>query len=763
LGKRHPDVAVALGNLGLLFTVLGDHAAAEPLLREALRISRAVFGERHPATATTLSRLAGLYRAMGRYADAERQYTKAMAIERKVLPADHPLLAGNLHNLAALRLEMGNPAAAVPLLQRAMEVQQAAGDANNPDRANSLYLLAWARAATLDTGQALELLQQAAVIDDRMIGQVFSIGSEVQRMAYASEIWARCAFHLPLLLEQADRRAAGNTGLDLILRRKALVAESLAMQRTAALGGHYPDLAPQLQELDSLRMRIAARTLGGGGAERYGNARLLEAWIARMERLEVELARQIPEMTLQQQMRAADRRSVAAALPGEAALVEFVRFVPFDFRAVAGRGDRQRRPARYVAFVLAADAPDDVQMLDLGTADQIDGLVAAFRESITGAEGRAGRGAGVTPGERDPTDTRSAIVAAFRDVVASQEPDGPPPSATGEEIRAALIDPLLAALDGRKRLVLAPDGDLTRLPFEVLPLDGASRLIDLYEISYVATGRDVLRFGTGTGGRPGAPVVAADPAFDLGISPDQASPALFRRLAGTRAEGEQVAAMLGVQPILADAVLETRLKAERGPSILHLATHGFFLPDRPQGPNAEPVAPELLAAFGSGFGRLAGRRIANPLLRSGLALAGANTWLSRGDPPPEAEDGLLMAEDVTGLDLLNTELVVLSACDTGLGDIRAGEGVFGLRRAFVQAGAKTLVMSLWKVPDRETQELMVDFYERTLRGEPRAEALRSAQLTLKARNPHPLYWGAFICQGDPGPVSNEIRKRSRSK
>jgi CHAT domain-containing protein len=153
--------------------------------------------------------------------------------------------------------------------------------------------------------------------------------------------------------------------------------------------------------------------------------------------------------------------------------------------------------------------------------------------------------------------------------------------------------------------------------------------------------------------------------------------------------------------------------------------------------------------------RLFGQRLENPLLRSGLALAGANSWLKGKTLRPEAEDGLLTAEDVAGLDLLDTELVVLSACDTGRGEVHVGEGVFGLRRAFVLAGAKTLVMSLWKVPDQATRELMVDFYQRILAGTPRAEALRAAQRTLKARPAyaHPRFWGAFICQGDPSPLS----------
>ena len=135
-------------------------------------------------------------------------------------------------------------------------------------------------------------------------------------------------------------------------------------------------------------------------------------------------------------------------------------------------------------------------------------------------------------------------------------------------------------------------------------------------------------------------------------------------------------------------------------------------------------------------------------------MAAANTWLEGSEPPEEAEDGLLTAEDVTGMDLLATEMVVLSACETGLGRVHVGEGVYGLRRAFVLAGAKTLVMSLWKVPDQETQELMEDFYQRLWEGQPRAEALREAQLDMKDKHPdEPLYWGAFICQGDPGPLT----------
>jgi CHAT domain-containing protein len=140
-----------------------------------------------------------------------------------------------------------------------------------------------------------------------------------------------------------------------------------------------------------------------------------------------------------------------------------------------------------------------------------------------------------------------------------------------------------------------------------------------------------------------------------------------------------------------------------------------------------------------------------------------NTWLAAGEPPAEAEDGVITAEDVSGLDLLATEMVVLSACETGLGEIRTGEGVFGLRRAFAVAGAKTLIMSLWKVPDQQTQELMEELYRHIIDGRPRAEALRAAQLKIRAKYPDPRDWGAFVCQGDPSPLATTLGAASGSQ
>ena len=209
-------------------------------------------------------------------------------------------------------------------------------------------------------------------------------------------------------------------------------------------------------------------------------------------------------------------------------------------------------------------------------------------------------------------------------------------------------------------------------------------------------------------------------------------------LPGTAQEAKAIAPLLGTQPVTRAHATETALKQVHQPSVLHVATHGYFLPDQPE---------ERNTGLDQGFSSdrpLPAPRTENPLLRSGLALAGANRLQSG------TEDGLLTALEASGLDLWGTQLVVLSACETGIGNVQTGEGVYGLRRALVNAGAETQVMSLWKVDDAATRDLMVDYYRRLQAGEGRSEALRQAQLAMlhsKDRR-HPYYWASFIVSGD---------------
>ncbi|HSR11422.1 MAG TPA: CHAT domain-containing tetratricopeptide repeat protein [Thermodesulfobacteriota bacterium] len=723
-----PDFALSLNNLALVYKETGKYTAAEPLFRRALEIRRETLGEQHPEYAQALDNLGTLYWAQGKYGEAKPLLREAHERIEKALGETHPDRAKSLNSLAVFCFSTGDYESAEPLLRQAPEITRKAFGEGHPYYAAGLQNLAVLCAATGRESEALRLMQEAAGVADGVMGQVFCIGSESLRMAYMATLRNSLCSLLSLLLDSfPDSREGARTGLDLVLHRKAIGAEALAAQRDAVLGGRYPALQARLQALLTWRRRIAEKTLSGPGPEGpEAHRKMLAAWTDEKERLEEELAREIPEMNLEKKLRVADRKALARALPAGAALVEFLRVDVVDFKAVPGKGESQWKPARYLAFVLPAGEPDNVTMVDLGEAEPLERLIRRFRTSVDGGERNLIPAPRQRPGEAEK----------------------------GAELQRALFGPLLPALGTRRRIILAPDGDLTRLPFEVLPTGGDRRLVDDYHLSYVAVGRDLLRPGASVPRERAVSLVIADPDFDLGVTgapgpatPGRQSRALdralcFNPLPGTRAEGEHVAARLGVRPHCGDGALKARLRSIPPPRILHIATHGFFLEDQ---------TPDLETAQ-AGLGRLS-HALENPLLRSGLALAGANTWLRNKPLPPEAEDGLLTAADVSGLDLLGTELVVLSACDTGLGTVQIGEGVLGLGRAFVLAGAKTLVMSLWKVPDRQTQEFMDDFYRRLLSGEGRADALRGAQLAMKERYPDTLHWGAFVCFGDPAPLS----------
>jgi tetratricopeptide (TPR) repeat protein len=801
LGDQHPETAISMNNLSALYRAMGDYVLAEGHALGALEINRKVLGGEHPRTVTGMHNLAGLYRAMGRGVAAEPLYRQALeitgrtlgkrhphfvqslnslaalhysrhnfvealplfeearAIRRNILGSDHPFVANTLNNLALTRCAIGDNAAAEPLLREAIRIWKRSLGADHPDLATGIANLARVLAALDRPREALRQIGRLVAVLDRVIGRVFSVSSERRRMAYLATIRRALDLSISLiLLDHPIQPELAALGLDLVFRRKGLGAEALATQRDAILGGRHLDLVEALRAWTLLRQQIASKALAGPGRGSIEMHRQeLAEWEARREELEARLARKIPEMNMARRFDAADRRAIAGALPAKSVLVEFFRYEMFNFAAVPARGDASWGPAHYLAFILQAGKPETVNVVELGPSAPIDQMVGRLRSAITGENDSArARGEQQTVAQKnDKVIVRHA--RPLNDAATSTVAE------VGRTVCAAVFEPILPYLVGT-RLFLAPDGDLARLPFEVLPIRGNRCVIDDYRISYLAVGRDAVHFDIPCFTQPADPLVLADPDFDLTAAgaPAETSPEPERRsrdfrgahlwfgeLPGTRTEGNEVSRLLGVSPLLGTFALEGRLKASRSPRILHLASHGFFLPDQAGGSTAKADEADGL----SGVDRLL--RLEDPLLRSGLALAGANTWLAGGMLPAEAEDGILTAEDVVGLDLVDTELVILSACETGLGQIQIGEGVFGLRRAFVLAGAKTLVMSLWKVPDQATQELMVDFYRRILRGETRAAALREAQLSTRKKYPHPLFWAAFICQGDPGPLLSQ--------
>lgn len=669
----------------------GSHEEALPIAQLAVDSARRAVGETHPSFAVSLKRLAWLHEEMGQQTQAEPLHRQAQniydsySIERSEAP---PVVAANLNSLALLCLSLGK------------------------------------------VEDALQNSIQSTTVSNDAIGQVFSQGSEKQWLSYLQTVYTHSdMFHTLLSQHFATRVDAVQAGFNLVLRRKALVAEGTVIQRDALLSGRYPDLVPKQKALDRLIQQIGEKRLAGTddeGEKRYQQK--LAEWGQQQDEMQADISRHIPEMNIGSRLQGVSVAAVARALPPKTALIEFIRFNIVDFKFMLVHG-ASVSPSRYLAFILHADQPNSATLIDLGESEPIEQLLAALRTTIT----REAEDRGLYYGDETPDDHLNL-------------------EKNGRSLREKIFDPLLSALDGCHRLFISPDGDLSRLPFEILPLADDQCLINTYEISYLSAGRDLLRLADATSLAATRPVIVAAPDYDLALnqiaSQNDSSATLskhrsrglvrsdlhFTPLHGARKEGEQLSKLLQVRALLGAAATESKLKSYRSPYILHIATHGFFLP-----------------AQADEMGRFT-QNIENPLLRSGLALAGANTWHKQEQLPADAEDAMLNGADVLGMDLQGTEMVVLSACETGLGEIQAGEGVFGLRRAFVLAGAKTLIMSLWKVPDQQTQELMVDFYEHVLAGMPRAEALRQAQLTMKQKHSNPRYWGAFICQGASDPL-----------
>ncbi|MGH8549930.1 MAG: CHAT domain-containing protein [Methylococcales bacterium] len=571
-----------------------------------------------------------------------------------------------------------------------------------------------------------------------------------------------CANYYALVQRCAGKDSAAVAELySFILRYKTIGAELSALQRSAVLGGRHPHLRAQLDEYNTLSEKIVRSLMAVAGKP---DPRLPE-WQARKGRLEKELANQIPEMDLDQQMRGVDVKIIAQQLPADTLLIEYLKIPTVDLTAVESRGEKRIQPDRYIAFVVVAGAPEQLAMVDLGLAEAIDRLVMLYRTQLT-ARGYAQKGL---------------------EVADSEEPAEPESRATGVRLRALVLDPLFPS-DGPwpagTRLLIAPDGELSQLPFESLPVGDGQYFWTDYRVSYLGCGRDLLRWRLETSHRAGPPLVIADPDFDFPAQGGEPNGEPFGRLPASRKEGEIVAIMLRVPPWFGDQASKERLKRQRSPAILHIATHGFYLPKEEKDRQKQTPA---------WIGKL--ERLEDPLLRSCLAFAGAN---HAGSCPADADDGLLTAAEVMNMDLVATQLVVLSACETGLGEIQVGEGVLGLRRAFNIAGAGAIIMSLWKVSDLATAILMRSLYQNLLSGMDKDEALRSAQdyvRTVKLSElrrrwssgdmqelrsadhdsirgeldaivpmpdasipfAHPRYWGAFIIQGDLRPLTGLSR------
>ncbi|MEO1131557.1 MAG: CHAT domain-containing protein [Cyanobacteria bacterium J06639_1] len=693
----HPDIAISLNNLAFLYDNLERYDEAQPLHREALAMLQRLFEGDRPEVATSLNNLAASYSNAGRFDEAEPLYLQALEMRQRLFEDGHPDIALSYNNLASLNVNLGRYDESARLFERSLEMMQARFPDAHPWVAFNLSNLAAVYEATGEYARSLDLSLRAADVEEQMLAANLVTGSERQKRQFLNLFRRRThsaiSFHLQSV---PSDRAAAELAFTTLLRRKGRVLDVMSASLTRVRQTLNPDDRERFDRLSQLYERISSLKAGAEGERDR-----LEDLEAEAEALQKDLFDR--SAALRRELTPVNIDDVREALPEDAALIEFVEYAPFNARARL-RSKRYGAP-RYAAYILLPDGT--LHWQELGDAAVIDEAIRNFHLNLR----------------------RSW-------------------EASGRDLYDRLFAPLESKLGDATHLLLAPDSALNLLPFAALIDPDNDYLIERYRLTYLTSGRDLLRLETAPDPLT-PPLLLADPVFEstrptmLAPNPErqQRSASLtdvsFGALTYAREEAEAIAPLFpGLRTLTGTAATENALKQARRPQFLHVATHGFFEGDRQAiEPQDSDLTPEPY-------------RGENPLLLSGLALAGFN------DRSSGSEDGVLTALEVSGLDLRGTELVVLSACDTGLGNIESGEGVYGLRRAFALAGAQSQVMSLWNVDDESTKDLMVKFYQHLQAGEGRSEALRQVQLDMLA-DPYwesPYFWAAFIPTGDWQPL-----------
>jgi len=737
LGAEHPDVAQSLNNLATLYYSQGNYSKAEPLLLRANAIYEKVLGAEHPDVAQSLNNLATLYYSQGNYSKAEPLLLRANAIYEKVLGAEHPDVAQSLNNLAELYRTQGNYSKAEPLYLRALAIFEKVLGKEHPNVALSLNHLAELSWSQGDITRATDFLTRGLEIEEKNLQLIYAVGSEQRKQNYAQTFTASSDATITLALQQSKNPTLAKLAATTVLRRKGRVLDAMTdtVQILRSQLEDNPETKKLFDQYLDVQQQLANLVYRGQGEEKFEiYKQQIQQLETQKERLEEQVS--VRSAEFRQEIIPVELADIQAQIPPDAAMVEIVQYKPFN--PTAKKDSEAWAKPRYAAVVLRAIGQP--QWVDLGDAATIDKSVASFRRVLAPGSVGSERGIDVTP------DGKSQV-SRLQEVA--------------RNLDKQVMEPLRPLLGDARHLLLSPDGQLNLIPFEALKDEQNQYLVEKYSFSYLTTGRDLLRLDT-TAKQLTNPVVFADINYDQQQTVVASNSTIkmrgsenkrsadfadltFPPLAATLPESQEIKKIFPqTDVLLGEKAIETAIKQIQNPQILHLATHGFFLADEEK-PTISPAINQL----NNQLQQPQYLNLENPLLRSGLALAGFNSRQNK-QSDNNTEDGVLTALEVAGLNLRGTQLVVLSACETGLGNVKTGDGVYGLRRALVIAGSQSQLLSLWKVADDGTKDLMVEYYQKIKAGKGRHEALREVQLEFlnSTEYQHPYFWASFIPSGN---------------
>jgi CHAT domain-containing protein/tetratricopeptide (TPR) repeat protein len=744
----HPDLAPSINNLATFLQARGEHARAEPLYREALDMRRALhpkekYPRGHPDLARSMINLAFVLQARGEHAQAEPLYNEALDMYRALYPKEtyplgHPEIATSINNLAFLLKERGEYARAEPLYREALDMvralyPKAEYPQGHPDLALGINNLATLLQARGEYARAEPLCREALAMYSQRAGHLAQTAPEAQALNYAATFPITRDVFLSVTARLPDSAAATYGPC---WHSKAVLTRIYERRHVALLAAAIsPEVNQLWQRLLDARRQRERLLLAPLPANPEARDRQLKDVNDRIDALERDLLPRLPDLARAEQVAASAPADLQKALPADAALVDLLRYTYFEQDPKVAGAKGERRTNRYLAFVVTRDR---IERVELGDAKPIEDAVVAWRDAITAWS-------------TAPTD------AARRDVERRA-------ARHAEALRSLVWDKLVAHLPKAARVVhLAPDATLTQVPWAALPGQRKGTvLLEDHALTVVPHGPFLLDRLTA----PARPDKAPDGLLAVGgVRYDDRPEAPGRELlasrgadtavtgaltwdylGGTERELKQVTALARGRRVQAVSGAEAgaeRLLAELPQArYAHLATHGFFA-DRTFRSvlQLDEKLFERREFLSGGIAERIGEGSRSPLVLSGLVMAGAN----RKETPGR---GVVTADAIAGLNLTGLDLAVLSACETGLGDVAGGEGVYGLQRAFHIAGARDVVGSLWRVNDEATAALMALFYRYLWEDKlPPAEALRQAQLAVYRQPDKVAAWA----KGERGP------------
>jgi tetratricopeptide (TPR) repeat protein len=745
LGEKHPEYGTSLNNLASLYENMGRNDEAEPLYKQALTIIKNSYGTQNHFYASTLSNLAGLYEILKKYDDAEKLYNEALDIIRQTLGEKHPDYATTLNNLALLQQNKKDYKKAEDLYVKNLQKTKEAFSERHPNYATALSNLAGLYEHMGNYGKAEKMYIDALKIRGEILGNkhpsytltlssLARLYSATRRFDAADSLWDKTLgnylyeiqsyfpsmsekekgqfyntisadfeqYNSYTLLRASDNPAVVSRMYNNQLATKALLLNSSNKLRQRILSSSDTSLINMykkwLSQKDYLskiyaltKAEVRKLGLNTDSIERATND--LEKKLS----LKSELFKNTNDIQYY------SWQDVQKQLKDGEAAVELIRFQKYKFDSAGVYSDS----IYYAALIVKQDTKNCPELVLLKNGSELEQKYVHYYKNAI----------------KFKTDDPFSYTKFWK--------------------------PVHTALAGIKKIYFSPDGAYNQININSLKNpETQSYVFDELELQNVTNTKDLV---TRRIVKPSKKqiVLFGNPDYAMDEKTHHANEmysGLLNQLPGTEEEVKKIhktMAQNNWQPKMftGDNATEKNIKNLNNPKVLHVATHGFFEKDivvNNENDNDKERVKE------------------NPLLRSGLMLAGASVTLYNRNNiifnaekiESDYEDGILTAYEAMNLNLDNTELVVLSACETGQGEVKNGEGVYGLQRAFVIAGAKSIIISLWKVNDETTQRLMSVFYLEWIKTGNKVSAFRNSQVSLKKDFPDPYYWGAFVMVGD---------------